>query len=89
MSMLCFLFHNLAKMHFNLVSKFIHHCMVADEASVDMLINNGGVMRCPRILSADGIELQLATNHLGHFLLTHLLLAKLKVSRMLRTVCGY
>ncbi|KAA8516450.1 hypothetical protein F0562_016743 [Nyssa sinensis] len=37
-----------------------------------------GVMFCPYQLSKDGIEMQFATNHLGHFLLTNLLLEKMK-----------
>ncbi|KAI4370281.1 hypothetical protein MLD38_018648 [Melastoma candidum] len=37
------------------------------------LINNAGIMACPYTLSQDNIELQFATNHLGHFLLTNLL----------------
>ncbi|KAA8516452.1 hypothetical protein F0562_016745 [Nyssa sinensis] len=40
--------------------------------------NNAGVMFCPYQLSEDGIEMQFATNHLGHFLLTNLLLEKMK-----------
>ncbi len=45
---------------------------------VDLLVNNAGVMALPqRQVSADGFELQLATNHLGHFALTGLLLPAL------------
>lgn len=45
---------------------------------LNILINNAGVMACPYQLSPDGIELQFATNHIGHFLLTNLLLEDMK-----------
>jgi NAD(P)-dependent dehydrogenase (short-subunit alcohol dehydrogenase family) len=44
---------------------------------VDVLINNAGIMAVPFARSTDGFESQLATNHLGHFALTNLLLPEL------------
>ncbi|XP_078427532.1 short-chain dehydrogenase TIC 32, chloroplastic-like isoform X1 [Wolffia australiana] len=45
---------------------------------LNILINNAGIMMCPFSLSADGLELQFATNHMGHFLLTNLLLENME-----------
>lgn len=45
---------------------------------LNSLVNNAGVMACPLQYTADGFEYQLGVNHLGHFLLTALLLDKLK-----------
>ncbi|OAY65552.1 short-chain dehydrogenase TIC 32, chloroplastic-like isoform X2 [Ananas comosus] len=45
---------------------------------LNILINNAGIAFAPFTLSEDGIELHFATNHLGHFLLTHLLLEGMK-----------
>ncbi|GAD99902.1 hypothetical protein THITE_2118117 [Paecilomyces variotii No. 5] len=46
---------------------------------IDLLIANAGIMALPtRTLSPDGIELQFATNHIGHFLFTNLIIEKLR-----------
>jgi NAD(P)-dependent dehydrogenase (short-subunit alcohol dehydrogenase family) len=42
--------------------------------SLDALINNAGIMQTPQQQTADGFEMQLGTNHLGHFLLAGLML---------------
>ncbi|KAJ7546606.1 hypothetical protein O6H91_08G046500 [Diphasiastrum complanatum] len=51
---------------------------MARNLPLNLLINNAGIMFCPYELSKDGIEKQFATNHLGHFLLTNLLLDTMK-----------
>jgi NAD(P)-dependent dehydrogenase (short-subunit alcohol dehydrogenase family) len=52
-----------------------------DAVTIDALINNGGIGNVPRRLSPQGVESQLATNHLGHFALTTLLLDRLSTGR--------
>lgn len=45
--------------------------------SIDVLLNNAGVMACPFSTTKDGLELQFGTNHIGHFLLTNLIMGKI------------
>lgn len=54
--------------------------------SIHGLVNNAGVMATPRKETADGFELQFATNHLGHFALTGLLLDRLIAAEGARVV---
>lgn len=52
--------------------------LTKQHARIDLLINNAGVMLTPPQKTADGFEMQLGTNHLGHFALTGLLLGALR-----------
>lgn len=51
--------------------------LLQKEKRIDLLINNAGIMMCPYGKTEDGFEMQLGTNHLGHLLLTLLLLPKI------------
>ena len=53
---------------------------------IDLLINNAGVMACPLSKTADGFEMQFGTNHVGHFLLTNLLIPLVKAGSDKRIV---
>jgi NAD(P)-dependent dehydrogenase (short-subunit alcohol dehydrogenase family) len=55
--------------------------------TIDLLINNAGVMACPLSRTEDGFEMQFGTNHLGHFLLTNLLRPALVAAGSARVVC--
>ncbi|GIJ35245.1 oxidoreductase [Micromonospora sediminimaris] len=61
--------------------------LTGDHPAIDLLVNNAGVVLLgPRRTSADGFELHLATNMLGHFALTGLLLGNLAAARGARVV---
>ncbi|MEA2422219.1 MAG: hypothetical protein QOF55_1318 [Thermoleophilaceae bacterium] len=56
------------------------------DRGLDLLVNNAGVMALPRRTTKDGFEMQLGTNHLGHFALTGLLLPALLAKPSARVV---
>ncbi|MEV1117852.1 oxidoreductase [Actinosynnema sp. NPDC049800] len=61
--------------------------LAVDHPAIDLLVNNAGVVLLgPRRTSADGFELQFATNALGHFALTGLLLDNLAAAPQARVV---
>lgn len=53
---------------------------------LDVLINNAGIMMCPYSKTEDGFEIQIGTNHFGHFTLTGLLMPLLKKTPQSRIV---
>jgi NAD(P)-dependent dehydrogenase (short-subunit alcohol dehydrogenase family) len=61
--------------------------VAAWQGPLQILINNAGVMATPLMRTAEGWELQFATNHLGHFVLANGLLGALSAADGARVVC--
>ena len=59
--------------------------IISLDCPIHVLINNAGIMFGDRKLTEDGFESQLATNYLGHFLLSHLMLPVLEKSGQLES----
>jgi NAD(P)-dependent dehydrogenase (short-subunit alcohol dehydrogenase family) len=59
---------------------------LARHPALNLLVNNAGVMACPLARTPEGWEMQFATNHLGHFLLTALLAPALRAGAPARVV---
>ena len=60
--------------------------ILKEERHIDVLVNNAGVFMMPLRRSLDGVEMHLAVNYLGHFLLTQLLIERLKEAPSARVV---
>ncbi|CAH1738342.1 unnamed protein product [Aphis gossypii] len=56
------------------------------EKQIHLLVNNAGVMTCPKGKTQDGFETQFGVNHLGHFLFTSLLLPRIRNSTPARII---
>ena len=57
-----------------------------DVPHIDVLVNNAGIMACPYAKTEDGLERQFATNHVGPFLFTNLIMKKILASSAPRIV---
>jgi NAD(P)-dependent dehydrogenase (short-subunit alcohol dehydrogenase family) len=67
----------------------IHTCaeaLKAQHPTIDVLINNAGIVTTKKQFTADGLEMMMGVNHLGHFLLTNLLLEQIKAAPQGRVV---
>ena len=59
------------------VRKFSQEVLKTAGDKIDILINNAGIMMIEETITVDGNEKQMQVNHIGHFLLTQLLMPNL------------
>lgn len=64
----------------------ISEVVLEQRQSLDVLVNNAGVFNMHRSITADGYEEMFAVNYLAHFLLTNLLLERIKKSNVARII---
>ena len=79
------IYHHLDLASLSSVHQFAE-TILQEESHIDILINNAGIMACPQWKTEDGFEMQFGVNHLGHFLLTNLLLDRLKEAPSARII---
>ena len=62
--------------------------ILAQEPKIDVLVNNAGALFNKRQETADGLEMTFALNHMGYFVITNILLNKLKLGARIVTVAS-
>ncbi len=67
--------------------KRVAEAIAASEPRVDLLINNAGAVFAKRQVTGDALEMTFATNHMAYFVVTNLLLPRLKATAGARIVC--
>jgi NAD(P)-dependent dehydrogenase (short-subunit alcohol dehydrogenase family) len=67
--------------------KRVAETIAATEPQIDVLMNNAGAVFATRQVTGDAIELTFATNHIAYFVLTYLLLERVKATPGARIVC--
>ncbi len=67
--------------------KRVSETIAASEPRIDVLVNNAGALFAARQVTGDALEMTFATNHMAYFVVTSVLLERLKVTRGARIVC--
>jgi NAD(P)-dependent dehydrogenase (short-subunit alcohol dehydrogenase family) len=71
---------------FDSITQFVEQLKTKKDYSIDLLVNNAGLMFTDYALTRDGFEMQMGVNHLGHFKLTMLMLPLLAPKSRILTV---
>ena len=65
----------------------VSETIAATEEHIDVLVNNAGAVFSTRQVTGDALEMTFATNHIAYFVVTHLLLERLKATPGARIIC--